>query len=47
VEHHAGRARENGVDDQEVVMAIEIGKSIRKGAAARMDQYLSKAFKVS
>ncbi len=47
MEHHAGRAREIGADDQEIVMAIEIGKSIRKGAAARMDQYVSDAFKAS
>lgn len=45
MEHHTGRARAIGIDEQEIVMAVEIGKSIRKGAAARMDQYISTAFK--
>ena len=47
MEHHAGRAREKGADDQDIVMAIEIGKSVRKGAATRMDQYVSNAFTAS
>lgn len=47
MQHHASRAREVGVDVQDIVMAIEIGKATRKGAAARMDQYVSAVFKES
>jgi hypothetical protein len=45
VENYAGRARENGADDRDIVLAIEIGKSVRKGAAARMDEFISTQFK--
>lgn len=45
MEHHAGRAREGGADEQEISMAIEIGKSVRKGAASRMDNFISTRFK--
>ncbi|MCC6347110.1 MAG: carboxymuconolactone decarboxylase family protein [Nitrospirales bacterium] len=41
---HAGRAREAGVDEQEIQEAIEVGKSIRTGSATRMDQFLSRMF---
>ncbi len=34
-----------GVDVKDIVMAIEIGKATRKGAATRMDQYVSAHFK--
>ncbi len=45
MQHHAGRAREIGVDVEDIVMAIEIGKATRKGAAARIDQYVSVFYK--
>ncbi|MDA8241490.1 MAG: hypothetical protein M0Z67_14135 [Nitrospiraceae bacterium] len=45
MENHAGRARENGADEREIAMAIEIGKSVRKGSAARMDEFISTVFK--
>ena len=36
-----GRARENEVDDADIMEAIEEGKMVRAGSAARMDQYIS------
>ncbi|MBZ0155027.1 MAG: hypothetical protein K8I29_02285 [Alphaproteobacteria bacterium] len=44
MKYHAGRAREAGVDEQDILEAIEVGKSIRTGSATRMDQFLSKMF---
>lgn len=34
-----------GVDVKDIMMAIEIGKATRKGAAARIDEYVSAHFK--
>ncbi len=34
-----------GVDVKDIIMAIEIGKATRKGAAARIDEYVSAHFK--
>jgi len=45
MENHAGRARENGADEHDIIMAIEIGKSVRKGAMARMDEFIAARFK--
>lgn len=45
MEHHVSWAHANGVDDQDVVMAMEIGKATRKGAAERIDQFISARFK--
>ena len=33
------KARENGADDREIAEAIEIGKTVRAGAASKMDKY--------
>jgi AhpD family alkylhydroperoxidase len=38
VEYHARKAAESGIDPQEVAQAIDIGRAVRKGAAARIDQ---------
>ncbi len=38
VEYHARRAAESGVDPREVAQAIDIGRAVRKGAAAKIDQ---------
>jgi AhpD family alkylhydroperoxidase len=38
VEYHVGKATEYGVDEQEIVQAIDVGKMIRKGAAGKMDK---------
>jgi alkylhydroperoxidase/carboxymuconolactone decarboxylase family protein YurZ len=40
-----GRARENGAEEQEIVEAIEVAKTVRTGSATRMDQYVSTVFK--
>ncbi len=36
---HADAARENGATDAEVREAIALGKAVRKGSAAKMDEY--------
>jgi AhpD family alkylhydroperoxidase len=33
------KALECGVDEQEIVEAIEVGKRVRKGAATKMDEF--------
>lgn len=33
------KAREHGIDEQEIAEAIEIGKMVRKGAALKMDKF--------
>lgn len=39
LEYHAGKALENGADAEDVNEAIEVGKLVRRGAAAKMDQF--------
>jgi len=41
LEYHVAKARENGANDQEISEAIAVGKMVRKGAAAKMDQFTS------
>lgn len=38
LEHHVAGALEAGIDRDELMMAVEIGKAVRKGAAASMDK---------
>ena len=38
VEYHVGKAAEYGIDRQEVAQAIDVGRMVRKGAAAKMDK---------
>jgi AhpD family alkylhydroperoxidase len=38
VEYHGRKAAEYGIDPDEVVQAIEIGRAVRKGAAANVDR---------
>lgn len=33
------KAREEGIGDQEIADAIEVGKMVRKGAASKMDKF--------
>jgi len=35
------RALQCGADEQEIAEAIEVGKMVRKGAASKMDQFVS------
>ncbi len=45
LEYHATKARENGAEEEEIKEAIAVGKTVRKGAAGKMDQYTTKIFK--
>ena len=45
LEYHATKARENGAEEEEIKEAIAVGKTVRKGAAGKMDQYTAKIFK--
>jgi len=38
LEYHLGKSREQGVPDDEIAEAIEIGKLVRKGAQGKMDK---------
>ncbi len=38
LEYHFGKAREEGVPDDEIAEAIEVGKLVRKGAQGKMDK---------
>ncbi len=39
LQFHVTKAIESGADEQEIAEAIEIGKMVRKGAAAKMDGF--------
>ncbi len=39
LQYHVGKARENGADDEEIRMAIAVGKTVRQGAALKMDRF--------
>ena len=39
LQYHVGKARENGADDEEIRMAIAVGKTVRQGAASKMDKF--------
>ena len=41
LQYHVTKARENGVDDQEISEAVAAGKMVRRGAASKMDQFTS------
>jgi AhpD family alkylhydroperoxidase len=38
LEYHFGKAREQGIPDDEIAEAIEVGKLVRKGAQGKMDK---------
>ena len=39
LEHNYGAALETGADGQEIAEAIEVGKRVRQGAAAKLDKF--------
>lgn len=39
LQFHSGKARENGAEEEEIAMAIEIGRIVRRGAAAKIDDF--------
>jgi AhpD family alkylhydroperoxidase len=38
LEYHFGKAREQGIPNDEIAEAIEVGKLVRKGAQGKMDK---------
>ena len=41
LEHHVGKARQMGIDPEEISDAIEVAKMVRKGAAAALDTFVA------
>ena len=41
LQYHVEKAQANGADSGEVEAAIEVGRQVRKGASAKMDQFSS------
>ena len=39
LEYHVAKAREFGATTDEIMAAVETGKLVRRGAAAKMDRY--------
>ena len=46
VKYHAAKAKETGATEQEVTDAVAVGKMVRKGAAAKMDQLVASIYDV-
>ncbi|MBI4716112.1 MAG: carboxymuconolactone decarboxylase family protein [Nitrospirae bacterium] len=45
--YHVGKARESGADDEEILEAMSVAKSVRKGAIAKMDQFAATLLKAA
>ncbi len=41
IRYHLSKAREEGLTDAEIKVAIQIGRSVRKGAAQKWDEEVS------
>ena len=39
LQYHISKAMENNASNEEIMQAIEVGKLVRKGAAAKMDKF--------
>lgn len=39
LQYHTAEAQKGGADEQEIMEAIEVGKMVRRGAAAKMDKF--------
>ena len=39
LEYHAAKAGELGAAAEDILAAVEVGKQVRRGAAAKMDRY--------
>jgi AhpD family alkylhydroperoxidase len=39
LEYHTAKARELGAATEDILAAIDIGKQVRRGAAAKMDRF--------
>ncbi|MBI2752043.1 MAG: carboxymuconolactone decarboxylase family protein [Betaproteobacteria bacterium] len=42
LEFHLGEARKAGVQDDEILDAVEVGKMVRRGAASQVDKVAAK-----
>ena len=42
LEYHIAKARELGVATAEILAAVEMGKQVRHGSAAKMDQFAAR-----
>ena len=40
LQYHVAKAKENGIDESDILVAIATGKAVRKGAAYKMDEYI-------
>ena len=40
IKYHVGKAREMEIAEDEIQQAIDVGKTVRKGAAGQMDKLL-------
>jgi len=41
LQYHVAKARESGADDEEIAAAVAVAKVVRRGAAAKMDDFAS------
>jgi len=39
LQYHLSEARKSGADEQDIMEAIDVGKMVRRGAAAKMDKF--------
>jgi AhpD family alkylhydroperoxidase len=39
LQYHTSEAQKSGADEQEIMEAIDVGKMVRRGAAAKMDKF--------
>ncbi|MEN6412814.1 MAG: carboxymuconolactone decarboxylase family protein [Veillonellales bacterium] len=44
LQYYIAKAKENGVSEQEIQEAIEVGQAVKKGAAYKMDEYIATFF---
>jgi len=47
LQYHVAKAKENGISEQEIQEAINVGRTVRKGAAHKMDQYIASLSKAA
>ncbi len=47
LQYHLEKAREYGADEQEIREAIAVGKTVRKGAAVKMDAFTASCHPVN
>ena len=41
LEYHVTKARDNGAEEKEIKEAIAVGRTVRRGAAGKVDQHAS------